>query len=395
MISNMIKIKETIKEIFLLIILVLASFFFLYRAKTPIAYITNWDWLHHISLIRQIINGKFNLLLTNISDTFTVNSYPPVFHLLISIPTVIFRFNLLRLFWWLELFHYLFTTFVSYWMGRQIFKQRWGGLITALLSMLIFESTVVYTNLFLLPQTIAGVFGALFLIYFIANPLKLSIWKFISSVIFVLMFHYLIGIIYLLLISLIYFNFKIKSVKFNKLLMFCSAFFLIISFILALFNQKIVLSNRPDAQHFIYNGQQLITLFNQWYGFLPLVFIPLGIYKLIKKDHYGKLVIFLFFLTGALSILPFSYSLKIYVLGRYFTNLIIAGGILKIIENINQKYIQILANSKKEEQLLKKLGLFRFRTLTNIIYKSTSKIEELLAKYDHFYYTYWDSDENI
>lgn len=74
-------------------------------------------------------------------------------------------------------------------------------------------------------------------------------------------------------------------------------------------------------------------------------------------------------------------------------------GFLNYLVNIavenGQKYIQILANTESEVHMLKKLGLFRFRTPTNIVYKSTADIEESLGRYDHFYYTYWDSDENI
>lgn len=58
-------------------------------------------------------------------------------------------------------------------------------------------------------------------------------------------------------------------------------------------------------------------------------------------------------------------------------------------------FINVPANSEKEEDMLKQLGFFRFRTPTQVIYHCGALESDPLKSFDHFYYTYWDSDEYI
>lgn len=58
-------------------------------------------------------------------------------------------------------------------------------------------------------------------------------------------------------------------------------------------------------------------------------------------------------------------------------------------------FIKVLANSEREEGVLKQLGLLRFRSPTQIIYHYGALGEAPFTSFDRFYYTYWDSDEYL
>ena len=60
-----------------------------------------------------------------------------------------------------------------------------------------------------------------------------------------------------------------------------------------------------------------------------------------------------------------------------------------------QGYIKILANTSEQFNQLSKLGLLKFRTPTNIIYYCLPQEQVLFLSNNQFYYTFWDSDENI
>ncbi len=330
----------------LIVLTIIASFLFFvfFRSNTPIHYIANWDLLHHVSLIRQLIQGNFSFILSQISDTFTFNSYTPLFHYLMAIPTLLFKTDILYVMWWGEFGHYLFTTFVSYWIGKKILKNQWGGLITALVSLVIFESTVAYTTLFLLPLTVAGTLGALFIVEIITTPKGHPVAKkmIVSSLIIFLM-HYLIGAVYIFLMLIESIYRRITRSHLKKIFIAVSFGFLLLSLLMEFLDIRLFITTRPDAKHFIYSLKELFTMLYQWYGFLPALFIPYGIYTLIKsrEDAKSKIVFISFFLT-ALAFFPFSYSLKIYVLARYFVNLLIAAGILGIINQLKSKSLQVV-----------------------------------------------------
>jgi len=335
--------KKDLYELLLLTTVATGLFFIVYRVSTPIPGIVNWDLLHHLNMVRELIKGNFSLILSQISDTFTFNSYTPFFHILIVAPTLLFKADTTQVMWWAEFFHYLFTTYISYWLGKKVLGGRWGALMTALISLFIFESTVAYTNLFFLPLTLAGTLGALFTAEIITSHKKEFNFKnFVLGFLIVFMIHYMIGIAYLLLISVIYIYHKSKSTKLKKILLIGSFVFLTASVLINYFNQKLFITDRPDAKHFIYSIQELLAMFNQWYGFLPILFIPAGLYFIIKKKHeLGWMIVFAVFSLSGMAFFPFSYGLKVYALDRYFINLLIVCGILSFLHEFHNRFLQI------------------------------------------------------
>lgn len=333
--------KQYLKELSVLFFISIIIFFGFYRRLTPPAYITNWDLLHHTTLIKQLLQGNFNILLTAISDTFTINSYTPLFHIILALPIAIFKIDVLRFFWWAEFFHYLFTTIVAYHIGKKLIDSPYGGFITALVSLLFFEATAAYTTLFLLPLTIAGTLAAFFWTYFIINKKNFITFAIISSLI-VFALHYMVGGVYITVLLYIYVKKRFFSEKIDSIFLLGSFIFMIISILFNFSGQSISILSRPDAQYFVYSLPAIKALLWQWYGILPIILVPLGLLSLAKKQRFGITIITIFFFISGLILFPFSYSLKLFALNHYLVSLLIASGIIEILFFIENKSLKLI-----------------------------------------------------
>ena len=333
--------KQYLKELSVLFFISIIIFFGFYRHLTPPAYLTNWDLLHHTALIKQLLQGNFNILLTSISDTFTINSYTPLFHMILALPIAIFNIDILRFFWWAEFFHYLFTTIVAYYVGKKLLNSSWGGFMTGFISLLIFESTAAYTTLFLLPLTVAGTLAAFFWTYFITNN-KNSITFVIISSLIVFTLHYMVGGVYTAVLLYIYIKKRFFSGKIDSIFLLGSFIFMIISILFNFFGQKISILSRPDAKYFVYSLPAIRSLLWQWYGILPILLVPLGLFSLVKKQRFGVTIITIFFFISGLILFPFSYILKLFALNHYLVSLLIATGIIELLVFIANKSLRLI-----------------------------------------------------
>lgn len=333
--------KKYFKDLSILFFISIIIFFGFYRHFTPSPYLTNWDLLHHTVLIKQILRGNFNFFLTSISDTFTINSYTPLFHVIMALPIAIFKINVLRFFWFAEFLYFLFTTFTAYYIGKKLIDSPYGGLITALVSLLFFEATAAYTTLFLLPLTLSGSLAALFLTYFITNK-KISIIKAVISGLIVLALHYMIGITYIAILFYIFIKKRFFSKKSDLFFFICSFIFMLICFLLNLFGQRISILNRPDAQYFAYSLPAIKALLWQWYGMLSIILFPLGLNVFLKNYKFGKILTTIFFFVTGLILFPMSYSLKLFAINHYLVSLIIAVGIISALSLFNNKLTKLI-----------------------------------------------------
>lgn len=336
------------KDILVLIFLIIVSsvvFLGIFRAGTPYPYVTNWDAFHHTTLTNNLAMGKFSFLLSEISDTFTFNSYLPLYHVLIAVPHILTNSDVLSMFWFLDYFHFLITVVISYWAGKKIFKSSLAGLITGLLAVFVFESNVVYAGFFFIPQTVAAVLSAYFIVHKISKDSdSLSNFEIILSSLVICAFHFIIGAVYVLtyvivkILGLV--NQKIDNSIFRLAIVTTMIVFSIAALYLG-FHAQLTLSLRNDAVDFIFTGGEKISFFYQWYGILPLALIPLGIIYFIKH-RFRQNYLFLsvtFFLLG-LSLMPFSYGLKFFAIGRYFFNILLAGGIYFFARNIKSPWFK-------------------------------------------------------
>jgi hypothetical protein len=310
----------------LLLLLSLFTFFGIWRGTTPYPLQLNWDIYEHITLANKVVEGTFSFFTSQITDTFTFNSYSPIFHVLLSLPKMLFDVNLLGVYWWLEYWHYAVTIIASYLLGYKIFGNRTQAFLMGMLGTLIFISSVAFTPLFLLPQTLC----ALMLIYAITT-LDFRSGKEIGLVVLaMILMHYIIGIVAVGLLLLIYLISK-QYLKINKntivTLIAVATTIILIAVILLHLQGKWNLTGREEAAFFNFSLQEKGTFLFQWYGIFFPVFFILGYLQILYKGTIGqKFLLSVALMLLACALAPLSYVLKYFVLVWYFVNLILVAG---------------------------------------------------------------------
>lgn len=305
-----------------------AVYFLIWKRNTPYPMQLNWDIYEHITLANLISKGNLSFVTSNISDTFTFNSYSPFFEILLSLPKLVFERSLLGIYWWLEYWHYLVTILASYLLAKKFFPNIWLALIAAMVSGLAFESLMVYSSLFLIPQTLTAL-----ITIFIFKDIKEHKFPFlIISGIFIFLMHYVIGALslFVLFLGLIFSRYQRLEEYLNPAVFLSSIIAVILLGINFLGKWQTV--NIEEAAHFNFSFWDKIGFLSDWYGAGGVIFLFLGYFIIFKKgDLYQKLILILALLILGISLAPFSYFLKFFAIGRYFLNLVIAVGIYFII----------------------------------------------------------------
>jgi hypothetical protein len=307
-------------------------YFFVWKRNTPYPMQLNWDIYEHISLANLISSGKLAFSTAQISDTYTFNSYSPIFSILLSLPKIIFQRGLLGIYWGIEYWHYLLTTFAVFILAKKVSNNNWLAFLAAIISSLAFESVVVYSSLFLIPQTLVAL-----VTIFVAAEIKEYKWPILLvAAIVILLMHYVLGVLCLLILAALYLSLHINHSK-NKinLALVASIFFSVTLIISNLFiSWQIV--GREEATHFNFQLIPKIGFIMDWYGIFFFVFGLIGAIKIIRNGTYSqKILLCLALIILGIAFAPFSYFLKFYVLGHYFWSLIIALGIWVLISNLS------------------------------------------------------------
>lgn len=306
-------------------------FFLMWKQDTPYPFQLNWDMYEHITLAHLIAGGNLSFLPSRISDTFTFDGYSPLFHILLSIPEVLFKRNLVGIYWWLEYWHYALTIFATGLLTWEVFKNKWLVASGLIINLFVFESTVVYSSLFLIPQTLVALIVALAVAKTLTE--KKTQYANVIIMLFVLfLLHYAIGLI----ACVIYIAFIIKQQKhlpasFLRRAMILSCILFAAALLLHLFGSWF-LTGREEAVHFTFSLQQTLSYFLDWYGVLPLLFFPVGIgIAFYKKSETLQFICIISMIILSISIAPFSYVLKYDVLNHYFLPVIMVAGIGSIV----------------------------------------------------------------
>lgn len=341
-------LKKFYSDIFPLLLIFAFSvfiYFFVWKLYTPFPMQLNWDIYEHITLANIISGGSISLLPSFLSDTFTFNGYTTLFQTALAVPKTLFHTNLIGIYWWIEYWHYLLTILVTYFLTQKIFKKREISLFSALASGLIYESSIVYSNLFLIPQTFAAVLGILLLSEIIKSPaeaaaaisLKKKTTQLIPAIISlstIFLLHFVIGLAVICVISAYWLLSKKHPVRhLNKVILIL---ILALSAVLGLrFFGGFDLTGREEANYFNLDFMKLVGIFTDWYG-LTLIFILPGIYGIFKNSSAeAKKTLILGLITTIVSIAPLAYFLKYYVIARYFVNIVLIFGIFYTIRNLN------------------------------------------------------------
>lgn len=306
-------------------------YFLVWKRNTPYPLQLNWDIYEHITLANLISKGNLSFFTTHISDTFTFNSYSPIFGVLLSIPEIIYQKSLIGIYWWIEYWHYILTILASYAIAVKIFKEKWMAFLVGMISALVFESLVVYSNLFLIPQTLV----ALLTIFVYLNVEKYKIRWLLIALITIILMHYIVGLICVAVLLFAYLSerFNISGRKLNKGI-FLSTLALFSSIGINFLGKWHLLSIE-EAQHFNFSLIEKLRFFTDWYGLTVFVFLIIGYLAIVKgTNSKHKQILIIALLILAISFAPFSYFLKFFVLGRYFLNLIFAAGIGVLLSNL-------------------------------------------------------------
>ena len=306
-------------------------YFFVWKRNTPYSLQLNWDIYEHITLANLISSGKLSFFTTSISDTFTLNSYSPLFGILLSLPKILFQRGLLGIYWGIEYWHYLLTAVAAFILAKKVFNNNWLAFLAAIISSLVFESVVVYSTLFLIPQTLVALITV-----FVAAQIKEYKWPIllIAGTV-ILLIHYVVGVLCLLILAALYLSLRINFSKRRiNLAIFASILFSLILIVSNLFVSW-SLPGREEASHFNFQLLPKIGFLIDWYGIFLFAFGLIGAIKIVKSGTYSqKILLCLALIVLGIAFAPFSFFLKFYVLGHYFWSLIIALGIWVLICNL-------------------------------------------------------------
>jgi hypothetical protein len=318
--------------------------YLIWRFQSPFPYPLNWDMWEHQTAVNAILTGHNALLPSALSDTFGFNGYTTMFHYMIAAAQYLFRPDILGFWWIAEIYMAFVTSMASYSLARAITKRDDTALVAGVLSAFCFESSIVFTPFFLMPQTVAAViwcFGFAWIIRGKRFPNVVGLLV-LSIVLFTM--HFVIGaagilayVVYLVLRFArlkkepSWIRFVISTIP---LWVYAAAFGL---------SRAIPMGtiNSGEAAHFIQSIPEKLMDMQGWYGYFPLLLVPIGMLSLKKSLHEPetKTIALVALTIMAVVFSPIAYSMKFYALGRYFVVMYMACGVMYFVnEALIPKY---------------------------------------------------------
>ena len=317
----------------------------IWRINSPLQTTLNWDIYHHQALANIIQQNEFHLFTSGLSDTFQFDGYSTLFHTLLVTPQALFHIDILEFWWFAEFFHLFTAILASFLVGYAFSNRMKVGLIAAVFGAFIFEANGAYTSLFLIPQNLSAIVGAVFIAHLIyAKRLGTERLVDISTVlfaIFIILNHIVIGFLvaFMLWIATAYLwlnqRYKTKWVQIAFVLI---SLITLVAFPLVTGTIDLDTLNRGEAAFFNYTYEQKYDLMKDVYGYSLLVFLPLGLlYSAKRRSLYSTLLVVLSIGLITLTISPIPYALKLYAFGRFFVHALLALGMWLIVKNLGSR----------------------------------------------------------
>ena len=313
--------------------------YFVWRVNTPYLFPTNWDIWEHQTIINMIKNGNIALYPSQLSDTFRFDGYTTIFHIILAVIQRMTGTNSLGFWWIAEAIFTIATAVATYAFVYILTRKPLSALIAGVLSSFFFESTVVFTPLFLMPQTASAllwVIGLTILLSHMHTDRKIIIL--IPLMLGMVFIHMIIGLVGLGVYGLILLFNRIKLLK--KPVWF--SIFLVGLPVVLFGMSEIVIQMIPlgqinfgEASAYMQNPLEKLFVARTWYGFLPIVFLPLG---LITTKKRSLAIAFVVLLTLTCSRIP--YALKFYTLARFLTIAFMASGIVWLLSFIRTVWLR-------------------------------------------------------
>lgn len=312
--------KPSKLHVFILMMTALVSYL-IWRINSPYPFPLNWDIWEHQTAINAILAGKSGLFPSLLSDTFGFTGYTSLFHYMIALTQYLWKPDILGFWWFAELYMVFLTGIATYALTFSLTQKRTTALIAGILSSFLFESSVAFTPLFLIPQTAAAcvwVFGLALLIQTRKHHRAINIIGLFSLV--TILFHGIVGIVGLGLYILWYIGtFTPVSKTAKKILFIITPCFILSGLMVLTHILPVGMINHGEAAAFMTPFWDKLTAFRTWFGFFPLFLIPIGVVAARKAwgETLFHLFLFLLLCVGVLILSPIPYAMKFVVLARF------------------------------------------------------------------------------
>ncbi len=331
-----------------MLLVAIAAFgsFLLWRQYSPYPNPLNWDIWEHQTVINEIINANFALFPSQLSDTFGFTTYTTLFHVWLALPQALFHPDVMG-FWWIsEAYMTFLTALAAYGLALAITKNNKTALVAGIASSFLFESSVVFTPYFMLPQTVSALCWVFGITYIISQKQKSSPWIVATFALTSLATHAVVGAAGILLGALFVLMEQIE--RKNRILgttilgVLPIATYILLWFLAS--HLPFASLNSGEAVHYTQPFAQKLETLNIWYGFLPLLLLPFGIMHLFKlpKGTGALAVLTVSAAACAVVLSPIAYSMKFYTLFRYLFLLVLSCGILQFLSLFRSRVLVVL-----------------------------------------------------
>lgn len=318
--------------------------YLIWRYQSPYPFPLNWDMWEHQTVVNAILQGHVALFPSMLSDTFGFNGYTTLFHFIIAAFQYPFRPDILGFWWIAEIYMAFLTSMAAYALTKAITKRNDTALIAGVLSTFCFESSIVFTPFFLMPQTVATVIWCMGFAWLINTKHFPNIFGLCALVLVLLSMHFLIGgagiLTYLAYLTIRFAPVRKGSKIIRVIISTMPLWVYAIVFVLSRYIPMETI-NWGEAANFIQTIPEKLRDMQGWYGYFPLLLTPIGVWSLNrdKRASEAKIIALIALTVMAVVISPIAYSMKFYALGRYFMITYIACGVMYFInQTVLPKY---------------------------------------------------------
>ncbi len=333
--------KKYLTFISLLIVFCIALI--IWRSDSPYPSVMGWDIFAHQSLFFAMQENGWHVLPSEISDTFLVNAYFPVFAIFLGMFQPLS--NLVSLpgyFYLLDSLHFLSTIIVSALLAWVVTKDHLTTFLAGVFGAFAYEAVVAQTSLFAIPQNIAATLVILSLIWWLQghrNRAQIAIFP-------TMLLHFVIGGFGWIVLAGTWFAQIIeKNLTDKNKSLFWLVIIGILGFVGAIGIDYILTLNplgTTESMQFTFTLQDKYTYLLRTYSYTWIFFV-LGIGFILMKAQkpvYASAA-FLALLLVAAVVLPLPYSLKFYTVARYPVHLIMAIGAAHLIYRLKASTLRI------------------------------------------------------
>ncbi|MCM2254031.1 MAG: hypothetical protein NDJ94_00030 [Vicinamibacteria bacterium] len=308
----------------------------IWRGDSPYPALLNWDMLEHLALSERMMRGDFHLSLRAYSDTFTLDTYLPFYHVLLSLPRLLLAPPPAGYAWSLDTVHHLVGIATAGWAARHLFGSRGASAWAMVIAAFTFESHVAYTALFHMPQTLTAVFftaalGSLAA----AGPAGLPTLVLLRWAAFIALSHYFVGALAAPLLLALGLAARAEPAVARRAALLVAALAAAGLAAALLVRHVAGISLDPfrsaESAHFTLPLQASWHLICRSYGYAPLLLLPLGAATLRRGSALSLAVLGATAASLAAVLSPFPYVLKFATLFHFLGALVMAAGLRRLV----------------------------------------------------------------